>query len=42
MVRKEKLNHLSLQSAENGISKSMSYAEGIKENAAKKRYKKVQ
>jgi len=41
MMLKEKLNYLSLYSPENDISKSLSYVEAIKENAAKKRYEKV-
>jgi len=40
MVLKEKLNYLSLHSAENDISKSLSYVEAIKLKAAKKGTKK--
>jgi hypothetical protein len=40
MVLKENLNYLSLHSAENAISKSMSYVEVIRENGAKKGLKK--
>jgi hypothetical protein len=41
MVLKEKLNYLSLHSAENDISKSLSYEEVIKKNTAKKGTNKV-
>ena len=40
MVLKEKLNYLSLHSAENDISKSLSYVEVIKETQPKKVRKK--